>query len=64
MDNYANQLPDQYGTDVASEAITRSRSNLGLNLDVMPSVPYSSGSTIVSLGSKLSKIVSGLEYAI
>jgi len=31
MDNYANQLAEQYGTDVASEVLARSRSNLALN---------------------------------
>ncbi|KAI0321191.1 hypothetical protein OF83DRAFT_1161925 [Amylostereum chailletii] len=39
MDNYANQLAEQYGADVASEAVARSRSNV--NLDALPSVPYS-----------------------
>ncbi|KAF8069060.1 hypothetical protein FPV67DRAFT_1414877 [Lyophyllum atratum] len=39
MDNYANQLAEQYGTDVASEIIARSRSNL--HLDSMPTMPYS-----------------------
>ncbi|KAI0789373.1 tetraspanin Tsp2, partial [Abortiporus biennis] len=40
MDNYANQLAEQYGSDVASEIIARSRSNL--HLDSMPSMPYNS----------------------
>ncbi|EMD30876.1 hypothetical protein CERSUDRAFT_60750 [Gelatoporia subvermispora B] len=40
MDNYANQLAEQYGNDVASEILARSRSNL--QLDAMPTVPYSS----------------------
>ncbi|KAG5635538.1 hypothetical protein H0H81_010935 [Sphagnurus paluster] len=39
MDNYANQLAEQYGSDVASEIIARSRSNL--QLDAMPTMPYS-----------------------
>ncbi|CAL1693816.1 unnamed protein product [Somion occarium] len=38
MDNYANQLAEQYGNDVASEVIARSRSNL--QLDTMPTMPY------------------------
>ncbi|KAG5641734.1 hypothetical protein DXG03_004306 [Asterophora parasitica] len=38
MDNYANQLAEQYGFDVASEIIARSRSNL--QLDTMPTMPY------------------------
>jgi len=38
MDNYANQLAEQYGGDVASEILARSRSNLQLN--ILPSVPY------------------------
>jgi hypothetical protein len=41
MDNYANQLAEQYGSDVASEAIARSRSNL--QLQAMPTMPYNSG---------------------
>ncbi|KZV64750.1 tetraspanin Tsp2 [Peniophora sp. CONT] len=41
MDNYANQLAEQYGAEVASEAMARSRSNL--NLDSLPTVPYSPG---------------------
>jgi hypothetical protein len=41
MDNYANQLAEQYGSDVASEVMARSRSNL--NLDAMPTMPYNSG---------------------
>ncbi|KAJ7638355.1 hypothetical protein FB45DRAFT_739702 [Roridomyces roridus] len=31
MDNYANQLADQYGPEVANEILTRSRSNLNLS---------------------------------
>jgi len=38
MDNYANQLAEQYGTDVASEVMARSRSQI--NLDAMPTMPY------------------------
>ncbi|KAF8985131.1 hypothetical protein BDQ17DRAFT_1377012 [Cyathus striatus] len=38
MDNYASQLAEQYGNDVASEVINRSRSNL--NLNSMQSMPY------------------------
>jgi len=38
MDNYASQLAEQYGADVASEAVARSRSNLHLD-----SVPAASG---------------------
>ncbi|KAF8890125.1 hypothetical protein BD779DRAFT_1438763 [Infundibulicybe gibba] len=34
MDNYATQLADQYGTEVASDILARSRSNL--QLDKMP----------------------------
>jgi len=41
MDNYANQLAEQYGSDVASEVMARSRSNL--NLNAMPTMPYHSG---------------------
>ncbi|EPQ59959.1 tetraspanin Tsp2 family [Gloeophyllum trabeum ATCC 11539] len=41
MDQYANQLAEQYGPDVASEIISRSRSNL--QLDAMPTVGYTSG---------------------
>jgi len=39
MDNYANQLAEQYGPDVASDVLNRSRSNLGL--ESMPTMPYS-----------------------
>ncbi|TCD63771.1 hypothetical protein EIP91_004954 [Steccherinum ochraceum] len=46
MDNYANQLAEQYGNDVASEVINRSRSNL--QLDAMPTMPYNSNSSAVS----------------
>ncbi|KAF5310670.1 hypothetical protein D9619_007723 [Psilocybe cf. subviscida] len=38
MDNYASQLAEQYGSDVASDILTRSRSNL--HLDAMPTMPY------------------------
>ncbi|THH20192.1 hypothetical protein EW146_g1131 [Bondarzewia mesenterica] len=41
MDQYANQLAEQYGADVASEVMARSRSNL--HLDAMPTMPYASG---------------------
>ncbi|EIW63764.1 uncharacterized protein TRAVEDRAFT_25217, partial [Trametes versicolor FP-101664 SS1] len=41
MDNYANQLAEQYGNDVASEVMARSRSNL--QLDAMPTMPYTTG---------------------
>ncbi|KAH9854490.1 tetraspanin Tsp2 [Lenzites betulinus] len=43
MDNYANQLAEQYGNDVASEVMARSRSNL--QLDAMPTMPYSSSTS-------------------
>ncbi|RPD54484.1 tetraspanin Tsp2 [Lentinus tigrinus ALCF2SS1-7] len=43
MDNYANQLAEQYGNDVASEVMARSRSNL--QLDAMPTMPYSNSSS-------------------
>lgn len=33
-----SQLAEQYGNDVASEVIARSRSNL--QLDTMPTMPY------------------------
>jgi len=39
MDNYANQLAEQYGGDVASEVLASSRSNL--QLDALPTVGYS-----------------------
>ncbi|KII93103.1 hypothetical protein PLICRDRAFT_99501 [Plicaturopsis crispa FD-325 SS-3] len=41
MDNYAQQLAEQYGPDVAEEVISRSRSNFAV--DSMPSVGYASG---------------------
>lgn len=43
-----SQLAEQYGADVASEALARSRSNL--NLTGLPSVPYSSGASAVATG--------------
>jgi hypothetical protein len=46
MDNYANQLAEQYGSDVASDILARSRSNLQLD-----SMPYNSPSaTTTSTG--------------
>ncbi|KAJ6614133.1 hypothetical protein B0H10DRAFT_2046145 [Mycena sp. CBHHK59/15] len=44
MDNYAAQLAEQYGPDVASAAIahTRSLSNLNLDFGTMTPMPYSS----------------------
>ncbi|KAI0095065.1 hypothetical protein BDY19DRAFT_879248 [Irpex rosettiformis] len=50
MDNYANQLAEQYGNDVASEVIARSRSNL--NLAAMPTMPYNSSPSTQSFGGK------------
>jgi hypothetical protein len=41
MDNYASQLAEQYGADVASEVLARSRSNL--QLDSLPTMPYTTG---------------------
>ncbi|KAF8231524.1 hypothetical protein L208DRAFT_1398721 [Tricholoma matsutake] len=41
MDTYANQLAEQYGSDVATEIVARSRSNLQLN--AMPTMPYVQG---------------------
>jgi len=38
MDNYANQLAEQYGSDVASEILSKSRSTL--QLDTMQTMPY------------------------
>jgi len=45
MDNYASKLAEEYGTDVASEMLARSRSNLNLNasltnMEAMPTMPY------------------------
>jgi hypothetical protein len=39
-----SQLAEQYGADVASEVLARSRSNL--HLDVFPPVPYASGAQV------------------
>lgn len=41
-----SQLAEQYGADVASEVLARSRSNL--HLDVFPSVPYAPGAQVNS----------------
>ncbi|KIM37026.1 hypothetical protein M413DRAFT_448751 [Hebeloma cylindrosporum] len=38
MENYASQLADRYGMEVASDILTRSRSNL--QLDALPSLPH------------------------
>lgn len=38
-----SQLAEQYGNDVASEVMARSRSNL--QLDAMPTMPYSSSTS-------------------
>ena len=43
-----SQLAEQYGNDVASEVIARSRSNL--QLDSMPTMPYSGGNAAPSGG--------------
>ncbi|KAF8346123.1 hypothetical protein F5887DRAFT_962794 [Amanita rubescens] len=39
MDQYASQLAEQYGRDVASDILARSRANLS-QLDSMPTMPY------------------------
>lgn len=39
--SYHSQLAEQYGNDVASEVMARSRSNL--QLDAMPTMPYTTG---------------------
>lgn len=44
MDNYATQLAEQYGEDMASDIMARSKSSLGLNADV-PSISYADHST-------------------
>ncbi|KAL5522319.1 hypothetical protein ACEPAF_2176 [Sanghuangporus sanghuang] len=41
MDHWASQLADQYGSGVASEVISRTRSNL--QLDCVPTLGYNSG---------------------
>ncbi|KAI6036108.1 hypothetical protein BKA83DRAFT_4120017 [Pisolithus microcarpus] len=46
MDYYASQLAEQYGSDVASDILPRSRSNLGLE-----SSPYAPQTASVSSGS-------------
>lgn len=43
---YSSQLAEQYGSDVASDIIARSRSNL--QLDSMPTMPYSPGQPSVN----------------
>ncbi|TFK56319.1 tetraspanin Tsp2 family [Heliocybe sulcata] len=54
MDQYANQLAEQYGADVASDIISRSRSNL--QLDTMPTITYSSGNQPQLSGSKYDQL--------
>jgi len=41
MDNYANQLAEQYGSDVATEILARSRSNLAVDKVSETTTPYS-----------------------
>ena len=41
-----SQLAEQYGEDVASEVLARSRSNV--HLDVIPARPYASGTQVHS----------------
>lgn len=41
-----SQLAEQYGSDMASEILARSRSNL--QLDTMPTMPYPSGQSPTS----------------
>ncbi|KAI6103615.1 hypothetical protein F5141DRAFT_1189894 [Pisolithus sp. B1] len=45
MDHYASQLAEQYGSDVASDILARSRSNIGLE-----SLPYAPQTASVSSG--------------
>ena len=40
---FCSQLAEQYGNDVASEVMARSRSNL--QLDAMPTMPYSNAAS-------------------
>lgn len=49
MDNYANQLAEQYGGAFASEVLNRSRSRLPLDAS-MPSMPYASSDRPVGHG--------------
>lgn len=50
MDQYANQLAEQFGADAAGEALARSRSNL--HLDTMPTMPYTSGAQPSATGGR------------
>ncbi|KAK2460079.1 hypothetical protein APHAL10511_007913 [Amanita phalloides] len=43
MDQYASQLAEQYGKDVATEVMARSRANLS-QFDSMPTMPYQTSS--------------------
>ncbi|CAA7271359.1 unnamed protein product [Cyclocybe aegerita] len=44
MENYANELADQYGQDIAAEVLKRSRSNLQ-QMQGLPTVPYAGHAT-------------------
>ncbi|TEB28017.1 hypothetical protein FA13DRAFT_1633628 [Coprinellus micaceus] len=57
MDQYAQQLAEQYGNDIASEIITRSKSSsqLGAQLDAAPKMPYLNNRSS-SAGTSLTKI--------
>lgn len=59
MDNYASQLAEQYGNDVASEILTKSKS--GWQLDGLPAVAYSqslSQTPSIQMASKYGSIAS------
>ncbi|KAF6764459.1 tetraspanin Tsp2 [Ephemerocybe angulata] len=57
MDQYAHQLAEQYGNEVATDIITRSKSSsqLGSQLDVVPKMPYL-GHRPSSTGTSVTKI--------
>ncbi|KAF9022392.1 hypothetical protein BDZ89DRAFT_204470 [Hymenopellis radicata] len=54
MESYANQLADEYGPDLASDVMSRSRSNLKLGMKDMPiastSAAAGSGSSYDTVG--------------
>ncbi|TDL16179.1 hypothetical protein BD410DRAFT_902166 [Rickenella mellea] len=63
MDQYANQLAEQYGSEVASELLARSRSNLNLNqqIDGMPS--YSNPNSKSNSNNQYSSVNSNTNYS-
>lgn len=52
MDQYAQQLAEQYGNEIAGDVISKSKSSsqLGMQLDGAPKLPYLSSGNVVGMG--------------